>query len=238
MATATARLTKDPPRPSSLRSGIPARWDAIVLRCLERDPAARFASVADILGHQPKSRRWFLAAGGGAAAAAALGIWQLATRREETRPAATWSPDDVVAVVPVLGEGSWLTDAWRSAITFDLHDALATVGVPVLALLGHGMDTLCHGAASRLAEAKDPVAAARAYPNVKTVVTLTLARTGGEAVIGIAMTGTVEWKTQRRRPEAEIGALVHDVASVIAVALGYALPRMPADMRVLDAALY
>jgi serine/threonine protein kinase len=57
MATATARLTKDPPRPSALRPAIPARWDAIVLRCLERDPMARFASVDDVLDHRSRSRR-------------------------------------------------------------------------------------------------------------------------------------------------------------------------------------
>jgi eukaryotic-like serine/threonine-protein kinase len=238
MATATARLTKDPPRPSSLRSDIPARWDAIVLRCLERDPAERFADVADILGHRPMSRRWFLAAGGGAAAAASLGVWRLAVSAAEDTPAVVRSPDDVIAVLPVLGEGSWLTDAWRSAITFDLHDALATVGVPILALLGHQMDTVCHGAAAVLAEERDPVTAALALPNVKTVVTLTLSRTAGDVALDVMMTGAVTWRGRSRRAANEIGLLLHDVATGIAVSLGYPLPRMPADARTLDAALY
>jgi tetratricopeptide (TPR) repeat protein len=238
MATATARLSKRPRRPSSLRAEIPARWNAIVLRCLEREPVARFASVDDILGHRPMSRRWFVAAGGGAAAAAALGVWRLAASGGETAAAAVWSPDAVVAVLPVLGEGSWLTDAWRSAITFDLHDALATVGVPILALLGHQMDIACHGAASLVAEKRDPVAAARAVPNVKAVVALKLARAAGDVTLDVAMTGAVEWNARLHRPEAEIGMLVNEVATGIAVALGYPLPRVPGDARVLDAALY
>src|SRR5687767_11443773 len=32
MATATARLTRDPPKPSSIRADLPAQWDGIILR--------------------------------------------------------------------------------------------------------------------------------------------------------------------------------------------------------------
>jgi hypothetical protein len=113
----------------------------------------------------------------------------------ESAPVAGRSPDDVVALIPVLGKDLWLTDAWRSAITFDLHDVLATVGVPVLALLGHLMDRECHGAAALLAEERDPVAAAHALPNVKTVITLGLARTTGDVELTVTMTG----RSSRRR---------------------------------------
>jgi tetratricopeptide (TPR) repeat protein len=237
MATATARLTKAPPRPSSLRSGIPARWDAIVLRCLERDPAARFASVDDILGHRPVSRRWFLAAGAGAAAAAALGMWRVAAR-DGTSAAVKRSPNEVIAVLPVLGEGSWLTDAWRSAITFDLHDALATVGVPLLSLLGYQMDNVAVGAASRLANDRDPIAAALAIPNVSTVVTLELSRDATDIAIRASAAGASTWQTRVRRPPHEVGLLIHELATAIAVRLGYGLPHLPADAAALDAALY
>src|SRR5687768_16876098 len=83
MATATARLQKEPPKPSSLRADVPARWDAIVLRCLEREPSARFGSVDEILRHRPMSRRWFLGAGGAAIAAGALGVWRFALAGDE-----------------------------------------------------------------------------------------------------------------------------------------------------------
>ncbi|HUS27485.1 MAG TPA: protein kinase [Kofleriaceae bacterium] len=237
MATATARLTNDPPRPSSLRSGIPARWDAIVLRCLAREPAQRFATVDDILGHRPVSRRWLLGAGAGAAAAAALGVWRMAARDGTTAAAVTRSPNEVIAVLPVLGKGSWLTDAWRSAITFDLHDALATVGVPLLALLGHQMDLLAVGAAARAAQEQDPIAAARAFTNVATIVALELDR-ADVVTIRAAASGALEWNATFSRPANEIGLLVHEVATAIAVRLGYGLPHLPSDARALDAELY
>ncbi len=44
-----AKILKEPPvRPSRLRSGLPPEIDTIVLRCLEKDPAARYASIAEL----------------------------------------------------------------------------------------------------------------------------------------------------------------------------------------------
>jgi tetratricopeptide (TPR) repeat protein len=240
MATATARLRKDPPRPSSLRSQIPARWDAIVLRCLEREPAARFASVDEILGHKPRSRRWFLAAGGGAIAAAVLGVWRAvgSGADEPSTAIAPRSPDDTVAVLPVLGEGSWLTDAWRSAITFDLHDALATVGVPVLALYTGGMDLTAQGAASRLLNGPAPIRAAFELPNVTTVVAMTVTRTPSTIALAVTVEGRHSWQRTFTRPLAQAALLSYDVAVAIAMTLGYAPPRMPVDALAFDAARY
>ncbi|HEX5061851.1 MAG TPA: serine/threonine-protein kinase [Kofleriaceae bacterium] len=231
MATATARLTKDPPRPSSLRSDIPARWDAIVLRCLARDPAARFASVDELLGHKPVSRRWFLAVGGGGIAAAALGVWKFAASSGANTPAVTRSPDDLIAVLPVLGAGPWIKDSWRTAITFDLHSALVQLGMPVLALHTGAMDATLNGAASRLLDEKDPVAAALAVPHVVTAVTMTIARTATHVELAVTARGRESWSQTLRRPLTEVALVVHDAATAIAGRLGYAPPIAPVDAR-------
>jgi eukaryotic-like serine/threonine-protein kinase len=41
-------MSYPPPAPSSLRAGLPPEVDALVLRCLAKDPAQRFASAADL----------------------------------------------------------------------------------------------------------------------------------------------------------------------------------------------
>lgn len=48
IATATMRLTADPPPPRSLRPGIPRRLDAVVTKALARDPADRFQTAEEM----------------------------------------------------------------------------------------------------------------------------------------------------------------------------------------------
>jgi serine/threonine protein kinase len=45
---ALQQLRQEPPRPSSIVPAIPARLDGAILRCLKKDPAERFASVAEL----------------------------------------------------------------------------------------------------------------------------------------------------------------------------------------------
>ena len=49
MATATMRLSEAPPSPRAIVRTLPANWERVILRCLEREPADRFASVEDVL---------------------------------------------------------------------------------------------------------------------------------------------------------------------------------------------
>jgi eukaryotic-like serine/threonine-protein kinase len=49
MATVVAHIQQQPPRPRNLNKRIPQDLEAIILRCMEKEPAARFASVADVL---------------------------------------------------------------------------------------------------------------------------------------------------------------------------------------------
>ncbi|HET9767866.1 MAG TPA: serine/threonine-protein kinase, partial [Thermoanaerobaculia bacterium] len=49
MSTAIKRLQEPPPSPRMAAPHLDARWERIVLRCLQRDPADRYASAADLL---------------------------------------------------------------------------------------------------------------------------------------------------------------------------------------------
>jgi serine/threonine-protein kinase len=73
------RLVDAPPRPTSLVPGLDPRWEAVILRCLERDPEARFARA-------------------GEAAAALAGEGKL----ERARPARRWGRARAVSVVGAL----------------------------------------------------------------------------------------------------------------------------------------
>jgi serine/threonine protein kinase len=48
LATALERLSRPAPAPSSLAAGLPAVFDRVVARCLQRDPARRFATVREV----------------------------------------------------------------------------------------------------------------------------------------------------------------------------------------------
>jgi tetratricopeptide (TPR) repeat protein len=45
---AAARRARRPVRPSSMRAHIPSGWDAVIYRCLEYDPAQRYASATEV----------------------------------------------------------------------------------------------------------------------------------------------------------------------------------------------
>jgi tRNA A-37 threonylcarbamoyl transferase component Bud32/tetratricopeptide (TPR) repeat protein len=235
LATATARLKREPPVPSSLRGDVPARWDAIVATCMARDPANRFATVDDVLTHR-RSRRWFLAAGAAAVGGALLGGMKLGGLLDED---AAPRVGGVVALVPATGDGAWQLDPWRTAITVDLRDALSTAGVPLLFMQQGGLGPALEGPGSRLLDTADPTAAALKIEGVTTAVTIALKRTATHAEIAMAIAGSVRQRPRRfQRPVDEVALLVDDVALAISRALGYGAIRRARDARAINATLY
>ena len=101
------------------RGEIPAKvpdrpWRAIVKRCLETDPARRFASAEEValaLAWEPEKRRWPLWAGIAAAASVVVagGIW--------LRPAGAPAPAAVPRAVPLV-----------STLESEIHPALSPDG--------------------------------------------------------------------------------------------------------------
>jgi serine/threonine-protein kinase len=49
MSVVLQHIQAPPPKPRTLNAGLPAALEAIVLRCLEKDPSRRFASVEEVL---------------------------------------------------------------------------------------------------------------------------------------------------------------------------------------------
>jgi serine/threonine-protein kinase len=56
IAIALAHKTEPPPLPRTLRPGIPAWLERVVLRCLEKDPARRFATAAELAAELRRPR--------------------------------------------------------------------------------------------------------------------------------------------------------------------------------------
>ena len=143
---ALVRLQR-PPRP--LRELVPdldARWEAVIDRCLARDPADRFSSAQEVsaalsdpsvsipFSRRRKTRTAIAAALLLATVAAATGIYWLSRDRETSPPAATsTAPAARIAVKPrrtvaVLGfrnlsgasDAEWLSAAFSEMLTSEL----------------------------------------------------------------------------------------------------------------------
>jgi len=56
IAVALAHKTETPPLPRSLRPGVPAWLERVVLRCLEKEPAQRFASASELAAELRRPR--------------------------------------------------------------------------------------------------------------------------------------------------------------------------------------
>jgi len=234
-ATATARLQRDPPRPSSRRKGVPARWDDIVLRCLAREPSNRFARVDDLFVPQRRSRRSFLLAGGGAAIAAGLGIWRYRGCVDDV----ALTDDDFIAVLPIEGTGTWLDDPWRMALSFDVHDALATTGMMTLPLHTFGGLTTLDGPGATLLTERDPTAAAYTIPRVRAVVRTTMVRHDPlEVEVVVDIRGHDATRTRLSRSRDEAPQLVIDIATTIASSTGFPPPPPPRDAAALPGPTY
>ena len=72
LATLAATLKSAPPRPRSVRKEIPADIERIVLRCLEKEPEARYRSAREV--HQALNAHLVSRSTGGSSRRAALAV--------------------------------------------------------------------------------------------------------------------------------------------------------------------
>ena len=246
LATATARLHTTPPLASSRASAARlakadrARWDTIVGRCLQRDPANRpqIDRVLDV-PRQLISRRWFLAGSAATIGAGAAGWRWLAA---DAPQAIATTAGDLVAVIPVDGAGDLLADPLRVALTVDIHDALSTTGLPHLALDLHPIFETLNGSAVQLSRDPDPSAAAWKIDRVAAVVRMSIGWRTQNAPLAVDVVierrATPRWKRRFERPAREALLLVHDLATAVALELGRPMPRRFLDVRPLDPPAY
>jgi tetratricopeptide (TPR) repeat protein/tRNA A-37 threonylcarbamoyl transferase component Bud32 len=144
ISTAVKRLKEEPPSPRSLVPDLDSKWDAAILRCLERHPANRFASAGDVvkaLGGETvtpgrRAQRLRLAIAGALLVIlfTAAAIYYLRVTRkvhEGARPTVAGLPAAPVNArrsVAVLGfknlsgraEASWLSTALSEMLTTEL----------------------------------------------------------------------------------------------------------------------
>src|SRR5262249_19424563 len=100
---------------------LPRSWEAAILRCLERDPARRFATAGEVVAalSRPPRRRWPLAIAAVAVGAAAVGIaaYHWPARRQPPR----------AGVCPLRDEGRRERDRYAcAAARAPLERAVAT----------------------------------------------------------------------------------------------------------------
>ena len=144
LSTAVKRLKEAPPSPRSLVPDLHPKWDAAILRCLERDPADRFASAGDVVkalggetvkpGRRAQRLRFAIAGALLVILFSAAAIYYLRVTRkvqEGARPAVASLPAAPVKArrsVAVLGfknlsgraEASWLSTALSEMLTTEL----------------------------------------------------------------------------------------------------------------------
>ncbi len=125
MSAAVRRLVEEPTPPRRLVREVDARWQAVILRCLHRDPARRFARVEDVVAaltgeaaHLRLPRRVVAGVAAAAVLATALGVlwWHLQRPRPEgQRPS-----------VAVLGLRDLRQDGHHAWLAPALAEMLAT----------------------------------------------------------------------------------------------------------------
>ncbi len=217
--TIAAILKEDPPEPSR---PIPPAWQAVLVRCLDKDPERRFASGTELLAALPvptavalplppspstPRRLWLRMAAGAVvvAAAAGGGLWLRAR----------YVTIDSLAVLPFSSEGG------GDDLEY-LSDGLAEGVIGRLAGTG-GLRVVSRTASFRFrGRDVDPQQAARAL-KVRAVVTGRVVRRGERLVVSVELADARDnariWGNQMTRPAADVIDVPDEIAREIADAL-------------------
>ncbi|HEX6158658.1 MAG TPA: protein kinase, partial [Thermoanaerobaculia bacterium] len=140
MAALLRRLREPAPTPRAYVADVDRRWEAVILRCLARDPADRFASPTDVaraldgeaVPERPRRRKWLAPAIAAVVIAAALAApFFIARQREPATQPAQAAAKPARRAVAILGfrnlspgqEAAWLSTALAEMLSTELAAA-------------------------------------------------------------------------------------------------------------------
>jgi serine/threonine-protein kinase len=226
----TAHLSEVPAPLTATNPEVSPALEALVLQCLEKDPARRPESAAAVLtalGHlgtplpspsrstaEPRSRsRWkteALIAAGVMVAAIAIAVWALRPRAGAPLSAAEQS----LAVLPLTNlSGDKADDYFGIGLAEEITRAVAKNGVRVIGRLSAG---------ALQARGLDERAIAREL-GVGSVLTGTVQRAEGQIRINVSLLsaadGSIRWTEKYDRPLANVFAVQDEIARTVATTL-------------------
>ena len=231
-----AHITETPAPLTAKNTALPAALAALVLRCLEKDPARRPASGAELLTALetvstptgPRSipaatapRRWkreaLIAA---VVLIAAIAVWVL---RPDKNTAAPVAEAQSLAVLPLANlSGDPADDYFGIGLAEEITRAVAKNGVRVIGRVSAG---------ALQARGLDERAIAKEL-GVTSLLTGTVQRAEGQVRINVSLVsaadGVVRWTEKYDRPLANVFAVQDEIARTVSETLLGSLGRRPA----------
>jgi TolB-like protein/tetratricopeptide (TPR) repeat protein/tRNA A-37 threonylcarbamoyl transferase component Bud32 len=231
----TAHLTEPPASLAARSPAVPPGLVALVMQCLEKDPARRPASAADLLAGldgaatpgpslQPvpaKNRRRV----GPALVVVGLVVVAIAAWVLRPRAGSTATPagaDQSLAVLPLANlSGDQADDYFGIGLAEEITRALAQKGVRVIGRVSAG---------ALQAQGLDERAIAREL-GVSSLLTGTVQRAEGQVRINVSLIsaadGAVRWSDRYDRPLTNVFAVQDEIARTVATTLLGSLGRAP-----------
>jgi TolB-like protein/tetratricopeptide (TPR) repeat protein/tRNA A-37 threonylcarbamoyl transferase component Bud32 len=223
----TAHLTEAPAPITAKNPTVPAALAALVLRCLEKDPARRPASATEVLtaldtvttpvpsqeaasARAPRQRAREIAVAA-VVLIAAIAVWVLRPSRAATGPTAA---EQSLAVLPLANlSGDKADDYFGIGLAEEITRAVAKNGVRVIGRVSAG---------ALQARGLDERAIAREL-GVSSLLTGTVQRAGDQVRINVTLVsaedGAVRWTERYDRPQTNLFAVQDEIAQTVATTL-------------------